>query len=108
MRGSTVDAPAGVREELVPYFLLSHVRGDDDAYVEEFFRDLCREVGALTGRGRRVDVGVLVSEPESQADAWPVATAQALATAQVFLPLCSPRFLLSESAGRHWWIFQER
>jgi FxsC-like protein len=108
MHGSTVGKAAGTPEELLPYFLLSHVQGDDEAYVEELFQDLCREVGTLTGRARGADVGVLARDPEPGVDAWGVATSKALASCQVFLPLCSPRLLLNENAGRHWWIFRER
>src|ERR1700759_3320894 len=107
MRGPTADA-AAASEEHVPYFLVSHVRGDDDAYVEEFFRDLCREVVALTGLSRRADAGVLAADLDPGVDSWPPSDSPALATCQVMLPLCSPRLLLSASAGRHWWIFRER
>lgn len=106
MHGPTAVGAAAGSEEHVPYFLVSHVHGDDDAYVEEFFADLCREVSARTGISRHPGVGVLASQPD--AGAWPAATAAALARCQVFLPLCSPRLLLSETAGRHWWLFRER
>ncbi|GAA3345500.1 hypothetical protein GCM10020358_52840 [Amorphoplanes nipponensis] len=92
----------------MPLFLVSHIRGDDDAYVEEFFHDLCREVRALTGTGRTDDVGTLATDLDPAEGDWPPATARALASCQVFLPLCSPRLLLSESGGRHWWLFHER
>ncbi|PRY29308.1 FxsC protein [Pseudosporangium ferrugineum] len=95
-------------EEHVPYFLVSHVRGDDDAYVEELFRDLRHAVGELTGQTRSADIGELARDLDPDATAWPAATADALARCQVFLPLCSARSLLNESAGRHWWIFRER
>jgi len=108
MRGSTVDAAVAATEEHVPYFLVCHVGGDDDEYVAEFFHDLCREVAALSGVGRPADVGVLATDLDPEADAWPAVTDRALAACQVFLPLCSPRLLLSASAGRHWWIFRER
>jgi FxsC-like protein len=107
MRGPTEHSAAGP-EDHVPYFLLSYVRGDDDAYIEEFFHDLCREVGAVAGVIPRHGAGVLATDLDASADAWPAATADALASAQVFLPLGSPRLLLSESAARQWWIFQER
>ncbi|WP_430788431.1 FxsC protein [Actinoplanes sp. G11-F43] len=107
MRDPTVDASAAPAEH-VPYFLISHVRGDDDTYVEEFFRDLSREVATRSGPGRRTAAGVLATDLEPGADTWPPADAPALATCQTLLPLCSPRLLLNTSAGRHWWIFQER
>jgi FxsC-like protein len=108
MRGLTESASGAAREEHVPHFLLSYVRGDDDAYVEEFFHDLCREVAARAGTGRRHRPGVLAADLDPGVDAWPAETAEALASCQVFLPLCSPRLYLSETGGRHWWIFQER
>ncbi|MEU4242918.1 FxsC protein [Actinoplanes sp. NPDC026619] len=107
MRGHAVDA-ALAPEEHVPYFLVSYVRGDDDTYVEEFFRDLGREVAALTGLSRRADAGVLAADLDPGVDAWPASDAPALAACQVLLPLCSPRLLLNTSAGRQWWIFRER
>lgn len=108
MRGPKVEAAAAASEGHVPYFLVCHVGGDDDAYVDEFFHDLCREVAALSGVGRRADVGVLARDLDASTDAWPAMTDRALATCQVFVPLCSRRLLLSESAGRCWWIFRER
>lgn len=105
MRGPTATAAL---EEHVPYFLVSHARGDDDAYVQEFFHDLCRSVAALTGIPGRTDVGVLATDQDGGAEGWSASVAGALTRCQVFLPLCSPRFLLSESAGRLWWIYRER
>jgi FxsC-like protein len=87
---------------------VSHVSGDDDAYVHEFFHDLCRKVAELAGAARAQDVGVLASTLGPGAEAWPGSAAAGLAGGHVFVPLCSPRLFLSESAGRHWWIFRER
>lgn len=107
MQGFAESALAAA-EEHVPYFLVSYVRGVDDAYVEEFFNDLRREVAALVGAGRPHEVGVLATDLDVGEEHWPTQTVSALAATQVFVPLCSPRLLLSESVGRQWWIFRER
>src|SRR5690348_14103419 len=108
MHGTEVDATAAAPGESVPLFLVSHVSGDDDAYVDEFFRDLCRAVAEVAGIAQHADVGVLANIVDPGAEAWPALTAAALARCPIFLPLCTPRLLLSQSAGRHWWIFRER
>jgi FxsC-like protein len=97
-----------VDQERAPYFFVSHARGDDDCYVEEFFGDLCRAVGAAAGPGRRDEIGVLVSEGSADGVAWPPDQAAALASCRAFIPLCSPRLFLNRAAGRHWWITRER
>jgi FxsC-like protein len=96
-----------IDNERAPYFLISHARGDDDCYVEDFFGDLRRAVGAAVP-GRRGAIGVLASEGSADSDAWAPDVAAALATCRVFIPLCSPRLFLNRAAGRHWWIARER
>ncbi len=92
----------------VPYFFVSHARGDDDCYVEEFFDDLCTEVGAIGGLSRRSEVGFLGSDDAVGGHDWPKHFAANLSTCHVFIPLCSPRLFLSEASGKQWWIFSER
>src|SRR5690349_16293928 len=96
-----------IDHERAPYFLISHARGDDDCYVDDFFGDLRRAVAAAVP-GRRGPIGVLASEGASDGDAWTPEIAAALATCRVFIPLCSPRLFLNRAAGRHWWIARER
>jgi FxsC-like protein len=90
-----------------PYFLISHARGDDDCYVDDFLGDLRRAVAAAVP-GRREPIGVLASEGSTDGDAWAPEIAAALATCRVFIPLCSPRLFLNRAAGRQWWIARER
>ncbi|HCT76681.1 MAG TPA: hypothetical protein DGG94_09300 [Micromonosporaceae bacterium] len=90
------------------YFFVSHAQGDDDHYVQEFFDDLCAEVGTLIGASRKSAIGFLGTDSGRPGGEWPPAMAEALSTCQVFIPLCSPRLFLSNLCGKQWWIFSER
>jgi FxsC-like protein len=92
----------------VLYFFLSYARGDDDVYVERFYRDLCAEVRVLTGAGRDEEVGFLDNHSIEPGQRWPLELVDALAKCHSFLALCSPAYFLSEPCGREWTIFQER
>ncbi|WP_430788423.1 TIR-like protein FxsC [Actinoplanes sp. G11-F43] len=90
------------------YFFLSYARGSDDTYVRNFFTDLCVEVRLLAGLRESDEVGFLDNESIEPGDVWAATLVDALSRCRSFLPLCSPRFFLSEPCGREWAIFDSR
>jgi FxsC-like protein len=91
-----------------PYFFLSYARGDDDLYVQQFFRDLSAEVRSYAGLGADWEVGFLDTHSIEVGATWSQQLTNALATCQTFIALISPRYLVSEACGREWAIFADR
>ncbi|MFY1669752.1 TIR-like protein FxsC [Plantactinospora sp. WMMB334] len=89
-------------------FFLSYARGDDDPYVERFFRDLSSELRARLGLPPGEEVGFLDSHGIQLGTPWSSQLAVALAEARTFVALLSPRYLASEMCGMEWQAFSER
>jgi FxsC-like protein len=90
----------------MPNLFLSAAVGDDDHYVDQFFRDLRRQVSTLTGEPER-DSAFLGTAPNASR-AWPHSMAVALGRCDVFVALCSPRYFMNEVCGKQWWVFNDR
>jgi len=90
------------------YFFLSYARGDDDRFVEKFYRDLCQEVRVLTGEGRDTEVGFFDRHSIPPGAAWPEELVGALSRCKVFIALCSPRYYRSVPCGIEWNVFEQR
>jgi FxsC-like protein len=95
-----------------PYFFLSYARSrfrpddgtDPDRWVTKLYKDLCHDVGIVTGTStpgfmdRQIPAGTQ----------WPDHLAEALANCRVFLALLSPAYFTSEYCGKEWAAFLER
>ncbi|GLY80351.1 TIR-like protein FxsC [Actinoallomurus iriomotensis] len=95
-----------------PYFFLSYARSrfrpddgtDPDRWVTKLFKDLCHDVGVVTGMptpgfmDRQIPAGTQ----------WPDHLAEALASCRVFLALLSPAYFTSEYCGKEWAAFLGR
>lgn len=90
------------------YFFLSYARGDDDVYVERFYRDLCIEVRVQVGADRDEKVGFLDNHSIEPGQRWSQALVEALAQCTSFLALYSPAYFLSQYCGREWTMFTQR
>jgi FxsC-like protein len=108
VRDAAVGRVRGPSEERVLYFFLSYARGDDDAYVERFYHDLCAEVRVRTGLGREVEVGFFDNHSIAPGAAWSERVIDALSQCRAFLALCSPAYFLSETCGKEWTVFADR
>ncbi|MFY1691320.1 TIR-like protein FxsC [Plantactinospora sp. WMMB782] len=89
-------------------FFLSYARSDDDPYVERFFLDLSDELRLLLGLPRDETVGFVDTRGIQLGAPWSPQLTGALAEAQTFVALLSPRYLRSEVCGREWQIFTDR
>lgn len=95
-----------------PYFFLSYARSrfrpddgtDPDRWVTKLYKDLCHDVGIVTGTptpgfmDRQIPAGTQ----------WPDHLAEALANCRVFLALLSPAYFTSEYCGKEWAAFLGR
>lgn len=90
------------------YFIsYAHDRGKDDGHVQEFYQGLDHDV--------RMFAGLRGDEPAGFCDAsiglghrWSPALINSLSTAQVFVPIFSPLYFVSEACGKEWTIFTSR
>ena len=90
------------------YFFLSYARGDDDVFIQQFFRDLSSEVRSHAGLRADAEVGFLDIHSIELGAAWTPRLTSALATCRAFVALCSPRYFVSEFCGKEWTVFAER
>jgi FxsC-like protein len=90
------------------YFFLSYARGDDDVFIQQFFRDLSSEVRSHAGLRADKEVGFLDIHSIELGAAWNPRLSAALATCRAFVALCSPRYFVSEFCGKEWTVFAER
>jgi FxsC-like protein len=90
----------------VPNLFLSSASGDDDLYVETFFLDLCRTIDTLAGD--RVTDRSFLAITSMSTDDWPEDMARALGRCDVFVALCSERYVLNPLCGRQWQVFDQR
>lgn len=88
------------------HFFFSYARDDAvDDHLYTFFDDLCLEVGTLIGQAK--DVGFLDKNQPSGSD-WALTTGGALGTCDVFVPVYSSHFFVSEYCGQEWHAFHTR
>jgi hypothetical protein len=93
----------------VVLFFLSYAHGEsDDAHVPQFFGDLSAELRTRSGLANGETVGFQDNHDLRIGDSWPHALAKALATADIFIALCTPRYFKSEYCGKEWHVFANR
>ncbi|MEU1039631.1 TIR-like protein FxsC [Streptomyces sp. NPDC005907] len=110
MRGDAGSARGGN-----PYFFLSyahtpkHDAGDADpnAWVKKLYDGLCAHIMQMTSLPPGAKAGFL-DQGMTVGTKWTDELAQNLARCQVFVPLYSRRYFLSEQCGREWWAFSQR
>jgi FxsC-like protein len=92
------------------WFFLSYARADGNAYLEQFYADLAREVSTRAGLGHRPpeQVGFRDTATINAGDHWPEEVAAGLQYSRVLIALQSPNFFNSEYCGREWEIFRRR
>jgi FxsC-like protein len=98
------------------YFFLSYAHSaplagsppaPPDEWVRAFFRDLTEAVQDHASSQSRIAPGFYDQEVLPGPD-WKVALADALGSAEVFVPLYSPGYLTRSLPGREWTCFEER
>jgi len=92
----------------VLHFFMSYARGDDDAFVQQFFTDLSNEVRGRAGVDPRQPVGFLDTVSIPLGAEWPTELTNALSTSQCFLALTSPNYFLSPFCGKEFHAFSTR
>jgi FxsC-like protein len=90
------------------YFFLSYARGDDDLFVQRFFRDLSSEVRSHAGLSANEEVGFFDAHSLEVGATWSTRLVRALSQCRSFVALCSPRYFVSEPCGKEWAVFAER
>lgn len=90
----------------MPYFFLSYASADDDGYLTGFYRDLREAVRSRTGL-RADEIGFRDQANLPVGVTWTSELSTALATARVFVAMCSPSYFASEICGREWQMFTE-
>ena len=91
----------------MPFFFFSYARNDaQDAYLRKFFDELTVEVSVRLGIDPSAAGFIDTNMPPGSP--WAEATAQALATCKVFIPVYSPSFFQSSYCGREWHCFSQR
>jgi hypothetical protein len=98
------------------YFFLSYAHSaplagspaiTPDPWVQHFYNDLSDGVRRNASRGSRLTPGFFDQEIPLGSN-WNLLRDQALATAQVFVPLYSPGYLTRSLTGREWACFHDR
>ncbi|MGW2518727.1 TIR-like protein FxsC [Streptomyces sp. NPDC001617] len=98
-----------------PYFFLSYAhtpRNDSDvagpnAWVKKLYDGLCAHILEMTSLPMGASAGFL-DQGIALGTRWTDELSQNLARCQVFVPLYSPRYFISEQCGREWWAFSQR
>jgi FxsC-like protein len=90
------------------YFFLSYARGDDDQFIQQFFRDLSGEVRSHAGLRADEEVGFVDAHSIELGAVWSTRLMTALSRCRSFIAMCSPRYFLSEACGKEWTVFAER
>jgi len=108
-----VDAEDSRRKR--PYFFLSYAHtppyeseaAGPNAWVKKLYDSLCSHIMEMTSLPQGARVGFLDQGIEL-GTRWTEELSENLARCQVFVPLYSPRYFISEQCGREWWAFHQR
>ncbi|MCH5672686.1 TIR-like protein FxsC [Streptomyces gilvus] len=98
-----------------PYFFLSYAhtpRNDSEvagpnAWVKKLYDGLCAHILEMTSLPVGARAGFL-DQGMALGTRWTDELSENLARCQVFVPLYSPRYFISEQCGREWWAFSQR
>ncbi|GAA0535412.1 hypothetical protein GCM10010172_15780 [Paractinoplanes ferrugineus] len=92
-----------------PLFFISYAHdpfGDDDQHVDRFYRDLNHDV--LMFAGSRDETAGFCDASLRLGQRWSRTLVDNLSTAQVFIPILSPKYFQSEACGKEWSVFASR
>ncbi|NEA62606.1 TIR-like protein FxsC [Streptomyces sp. SID12488] len=98
-----------------PYFFLSYAHtpknsfsdADPNTWVKKLYDGLCADIMQMTSLRPGAKAGFL-DQGMAVGAKWTDELSENLARCQVFVPLYSPRYFLSEQCGREWWAFSQR
>src|ERR1051325_8801901 len=91
---------------MAPYFFLSYAVADSHPLVLRFFQDLSQTISSKLHDYSSV-VGFF-DDTASQNDQWSPATAEALRTSHVIVPLLSPAYFRDKRVGKQLRVFEMR
>ncbi|MER5884520.1 TIR-like protein FxsC [Streptomyces sp. NPDC001941] len=92
-----------------PYFFLSYARVDDkDAYVRQFYEDLCAVIIEKTSGNAQVPVGFRDNSSIRIGEYWSESLARALGTCRSMVSLYSPAYFRSSWCSREAGVMMRR
>lgn len=89
-------------------FFFSYTRVDNDAYLKQFFEELCAEIRVKRGLPKSADVAFFDQQDLELGVQWDDQLVEALQTARVFVAVGSPGYFRSPYCGKEWSLFRER
>jgi FxsC-like protein len=93
----------------MPYeFFLSYSRSNNDAYLKQFFDDICEEIRTKRGLPAIAEVGFFDQRALELGEDWDDSIVEGLKTANVVLAIASPAYFKSEYCGKEWELFRRR
>jgi FxsC-like protein len=91
-----------------PWFFFSYARGDGDAFLDDFYKELVKEVFSLAKIKDPEGIGFRDSRSIELGQHWVTEIGAALQHAKVMVCVYSPKYFESEWCGREWTAFQAR
>src|SRR5512132_1470655 len=95
----------------MPYeFFFSYTRGNNDAYLRQFFKDLSEEVRIRKGLPKDKDtpVGFFDQQEIELGATWDQTIIDALQESKVMVSIYSPGYFQSQYCGKEWDVFMQR
>lgn len=89
-------------------FFVSYTRANNDAYLQQFVKDISEAVADRRGRPRKDDVRFFDQNEIELGDDWEQDIVEGLQTSPVVLALFSPAYFKSEYCGKELAIFRDR
>jgi FxsC-like protein len=89
-------------------FFLSYTRANNDAYLKQFFADVCDVVRDRRGLPKTAEVAFFDQSEIELGEDWDGAIVEALQTSNVVVPLFSPGYFKSEYCGKELALFRDR
>jgi O-acetyl-ADP-ribose deacetylase (regulator of RNase III) len=89
------------------WFYFSYERDAIDDYLRQFYQDLRRTIGQLTGAGPH-EIGFFDQEDIYPGEPLPGAIVDALQASRVFVSIFTPGYFQSELCGQEWQVFASR
>jgi FxsC-like protein len=93
----------------MPYeFFFSYTRGNNDAYLRLFFKDLSEEIRLRKGLPKDTVVGFFDQQEIELGATWDETIIDALQDSKVMVSIYSPGYFQSQYCGKEWEIFMQR
>ena len=93
----------------MPYeFFFSYTRANNDAYLKQFFDDLCVDIRLKRGLPQDAEVGFFDQRDLELGEDWDAAIVNALQTSNVVIAAGSPGYFKREYCGKEWELFRQR